>query len=487
MSQFDLVIRHGTVVTASDKSCCDVGIKGGRIAALADQLPAAEHEIDARDHWVLPGGIDSHCHIEQTSSSGILCADDFYSGSVSAAFGGTTTIIPFAAQHKGQSLRQVVQDYHACADPKAVIDYAFHLIISDPDEHVLGQELPALIKDGYSSFKVYLTYERLKLNDSQMLDVLAVARREGAMVMVHAENHDMISWLSEQLLQKGHRAPKFHALAHTRIAEGEATQRAIKLAELLDTPLLIVHVSAAEAIQAIRDAQTQGLRIYGETCPQYLFLTAQDLDREGMEGAMYCCSPPPRDAAAQEAVWRGLVNGTFQVFSSDHAPYRFDETGKLKAGPNASFKDIANGVPGLELRLPLLFSEGVLKGRLDIHQFVALTSTNAAKLYGLHPRKGTIAIGADADLAIWDPDKEITVRYEQLHDQVGYTPYEGRTLTGWPVTVINRGRVVIDQGELQVERGSGAFLPCALPEAARPLGRPVPELDPSRHFGVSLF
>jgi dihydropyrimidinase len=368
-----------------------------------------------------------------------------------------------------------------------VIDYAFHLIISDPNEQVLGQELPALIQDGYTSFKVYLTYDLLKLDDYQMLDVLALARREGAMVMVHAENHDVIKWLSNRLLQGGHRAPKFHAVAHARIAEGEATNRAIRLAELLDVPLLVVHVSAREAITAIRAAQTEGLKIYGETCPQYLFLTAQDLDRDGMDGAMFCCSPPPRDAENQEAVWQGLRNGTFQVFSSDHAPYRFDESGKLRAGVNASFKDIANGLPGLELRLPLLFSEGVNKGRIDLHQFVALSATNAAKLYGLHPRKGSISVGADADIAIWDAGKEITVDYAMLHDNVGYTPYAGRTLTGWPVTVINRGRIVVDDGKLQVERGSGEFLPCALSQAAKPLGQSVSELDPLRNFGARIL
>jgi dihydropyrimidinase len=487
MSQYDLVIRNGTVVTATDISRCDVAIKNGRIVALANALEHAGRSIDASGKLILPGGIDSHCHIEQKSSSGIMCADDFYSGSVSAAFGGTTTIIPFAAQHHGQSLREVVSDYHDCAGPKAVIDYAFHLIISDPNEQVLGQELPALIQDGYTSFKVYLTYDLLKLDDYQMLDVLALARREGAMVMVHAENHDVIKWLSNRLLQGGHRAPKFHAVAHARIAEGEATNRAIRLAELLDVPLLVVHVSAREAITAIRAAQTEGLKIYGETCPQYLFLTAQDLDRDGMDGAMFCCSTPPRDAENQEAVWQGLRNGTFQVFSSDHAPYRFDESGKLRAGANASFKDIANGLPGLELRLPLLFSEGVNKGRIDLHQFVALSAANAAKLYGLHPRKGSISVGADADIAIWDAGKEITVDYAMLHDNVGYTPYAGRTLTGWPVTVINRGRIVVDDGKLQVERGSGEFLPCALSQAAKPLGQSVSELDPLRNFGAQIL
>ena len=486
MNRFDLVIRGGTVATAADTFPADVGIRDGRIAALAQDLDGADDEIDASGKLVLPGGIDSHCHIEQMSAAGVLCADDFYSGSVSAAFGGTTTIIPFAAQHRGQSLREVVEAYHGCAGPKAVVDYAFHLIISDPTAQILGQELPALIEDGYTSFKVYMTYDLLKLDDYQMLDVLALARREGAMTMVHAENHDMIRWLTDRLLEGGYRAAKYHAVSHARIAESEATSRAIDLARLVDVPMLIVHVSGAEAADAIRRAQDLGLRIYGETCPQYLFLTAADLDRDGMEGAKFCCSPPPRDAANQEHVWRGLANGTFQVFSSDHAPYRFDESGKLAGGPDASFKQIANGVPGLELRLPLLFSEGVGRGRLDLNRFVALASTNAARLYGLYPRKGTIAIGSDADLAIWDPEREVTVTWDDLHDNVGYTPYEGRRIKGWPVTVLSRGRRVVDGGELLVGRGSGEFLRCERPQAARPLGRRVPEMNPATNFGAVL-
>jgi dihydropyrimidinase len=475
MADFDLVIRNGTVATAADTTECDVAIKNGAVAALGRGLEAGVREIDASGRLVLPGAIDSHCHIEQRSSAGVMCADDFYSATVSAAFGGTTTVIPFAAQHRGQSLRRVVEEYHEAAGPKAVIDYAFHLIISDPSEQVLGQELPALIRDGYTSFKVYMTYDLLRLDDRQMLDILALARAEGAFVMVHAENHDMILWLADRLLTRGLSQPRYHAVSHARIAEGEATNRAVALAELIDVPLLIVHVSAAEAIDVIRDAQTKGLKIYGETCPQYLFLTADDISMN-LEGTKFCCSPPPRDHAAQEAVWRGLQNGTFQVFSSDHAPYRYDETGKLLKGDKTTFKDTANGVPGIELRAPLLFSEGVGKGRIDLNRFVSLTATNAAKIYGLYPRKGTIAVGSDADIAIWDPTRQTIVSAANIHDNVGYTPYEGMQLTGWPVTVLSRGRIVVDDGKLIAERGSGNFLPCALSDAAKPLGRTTPEL-----------
>jgi len=486
MSEYDLVIRGGTVATAADTVACDVGIRDGVVATLGKDLGAGEREIDATGRLVLPGGIDSHCHIEQRSSAGVVCADDFYSATVSAAFGGTTTVIPFSAQHRGQSLRRVVEEYHAAAEPKAVIDYAFHLIISDPTEQVMGQELPALIRDGYTSFKVYMTYDLLRLDDRQMLDILAVARREGALVMVHAENHEMIKWLTGRLLERGLGAPRYHAVSHARIAEGEATNRAVALSELLDVPILLVHVSAAEAIDVIRNAQTKGLKIYGETCPQYLFLTADDIAKPGVEGAKFCCSPPPRDPAAQEAVWTGLRNGTFQVFSSDHAPYRFDASGKLPKGERTIFPEIANGVPGIELRLPLLFSEGVGQGRLDLNAFVALTATNHAKLYGLYPKKGTIAVGSDADIAIWDPERETTITAGMLHDNVGYTPYEGRRLRGWPMIVLSRGRIVVEDGNLIASRGSGAFQPCRLSDAARPLGAPVPELAFITATGTSL-
>jgi len=487
MSKFDTLIKGGTVATAIDTFAADVAIKDGRIAALGSDLGSAEREIDATGMLVLPGGIEAHCHIEQESSTMIMTADDYYSGSVSAAFGGNTTIIPFAAQHRGQNLRDVVKTAHDRAGPKSVIDYCFHLIISDATENVLGQELPALIMDGYTSFKVYLTYDLLKIDDGQMLDVLSVARTYGAMTMVHAENNDIINWLSERLLARGHVAPQFHAVSHNAIAESEASRRAIDLARLADAKLLIVHVSVPEAADAILNARNKGLPIYGETCPQYLFLTADDLNRAGMEGAKFCCSPPPRDKSAQEAIWLGLTNGTFQVFSSDHAPYRYDETGKFNAGPNPTFKKIANGIPGIETRMPLLFSEGVGKGRLTLNEFVALTSTNAAKIYGLHPRKGSIVVGGDADIAIWDPKWKRTITQSILHDNMDYTPYEGMEVTGWPRIVINQGRVVVEDEKLQVERGSGSYLKRE-PDtsSAQSISADAP-LHPSRSFGAELI
>jgi len=461
---FDLTVRGGTVATATETRRCDVGIRDGRISAVEPVLAAGARDVDASGKLVLPGGVDAHCHVEQLSSTGRMCADDFYTATVSAAFGGTTTIIPFAAQHKGDSLIQVTDDYARRAAEKSVIDYAFHLIIADPTERALDVELPALVKRGVTSLKVYMTYDLLRLDDGQLLDVLAAADREGALVMVHAENHEMIRWIAKRLLARGHGAPKFHALSHSPLAESEATGRVIHLSRLLGVPVLIVHVSGIEAVTTIRAAQRLGAEVYAETCPQYLFLTAEDSDKPGLEGAKYCCSPPPRDARSQEAVWQGLIDGTFQVFSSDHAPYRFDESGKLPLGGRTTFKEMANGVPGLEVRLPLLFSEGVGNGRLSLNQFVALTSTQPATLYGLAPRKGTLAVGADADIALWDPQREVTLNAALMHDNVGYTPYEGKVVRGWPDTVISRGRIVVADGRLQAERGSGRFVPCGTPE-----------------------
>ena len=472
MTAFDLVIRGGRVATASETFDADIGVRDGRIAALGTGLGAGAREIDARGRLVLPGGIDSHCHVAQLSSSGVMTADDFETGSTSAACGGTTTIIPFAAQHRGNSLRQVVTEYHARAEGKSLVDYAFHLIVSDPTEQVLGQELPALIRDGYTSFKIYTTYDALKLNDRQVLDVMALARREGAMMMVHAENHDIIAWLSERLVQAGRKQPSSHAIAHHPIAEREATNRVIALAELLDVPVLFVHVSAKEAIDQIRDAQARGLKIYGETCPQYLFLTADMMDAPGDEGAKCMCSPPPRDKANQEFVWQGLRGGVFEVFSSDHAPYRFDGPNGKKAGMAAGgFKKVPNGIPGLEIRLPSLFSAGVLNDIISINQFVALTATNHAKMYGLYPRKGTIAIGSDADICIWDSTIERTITQVELHDAMDYTPYEGMKIRGWPVVVLSRGEVVSENGQPVGRVGRGQFLRCDKPEPARPRGR----------------
>jgi dihydropyrimidinase len=459
MRKLDTVIRGGRVANASETVVCDVGIRGGKIVALGEDLGAADEMIDARGRLVLPGGIDSHVHLAQPSGPGIVMADDFESGTRAAAFGGNTLVMPFCMQEKGQSLRQAVKDYHAKAEGHCHVDVSFHLVISDPTPNVLGQELPALVGDGYTSFKVFMTYQDLALSDIQLLEVFSTARETGALVMVHAENYDAIRFLTERLERAGKTAPKFHATSRPIPVEREATHRAISLAELVDVPIMIVHVSNGQSMEQIRWAQQRGLKVFGETCPQYLVLTEKDLDGLNMEGAKYVCSPPPRDEASQKACWLGLQTGVFQVYSSDHCPFRYDDpAGKLTPKGRTSFRWVPNGIPGVETRLPILFSEGVVKGRISLERFVALTATNHARMYGLHPRKGTIAVGADADIAIWDPERKVTISQSLLHHGSDYTPYEGLEVTGWPVTTIVRGETIVRDGTLAGDRRAGEYI-----------------------------
>ena len=483
---FDVVIRGGTVATTTDTFHADVGIRGETIAAIGLGLGGARTEIDGAGMLVLPGGVDSHAHIEQLSASGLMNADTFESATVAAAFGGTTTVIPFAAQHRGMQLSKVVEDYHVLAKRGAVIDYAFHMIVSDATDQAI-EEIPALVKSGHGSIKMFMTYDRLKVDDEPFLDVLMAARETGAMVCVHAENHGMIAFMVKRLIARGYTAPKYHAVSHARGSEAEAINRLIAMAALIDQPIMIFHVSTLEGARVIRAARGEGLKVYGETCPQYLFLTAADLDKPGVEGAKWMCSPPPREVADQEALWQALALGDLQTVSSDHAPYRFDASGKLSAGPNPSFKQVANGFAGIETRLPLLFDAMVSNGRQGLNKFVELTATAPAKIYNLHPKKGSIAIGSDADIVLWDPRKRVTLDATLLHDLAGYTPYQGRTVTGWPVTTVLRGNVIVENGTLKTAAGSGRFLPRGGGEAARPTGRLSAEFDPARNFGAQLI
>jgi dihydropyrimidinase len=455
----DLIIEGGTVATASDTFDCDVGIKDGKISVLGKGLGQSARRIDAAGKLVLPGGIDSHVHISQPSGAGIVMADNFASGTMSALMGGNTTILPFCLQQKGQSLREAINAYHALADGNCFCNVSFHLIITDPTQQVLGQELPALVADGYTSLKVFMTYEGLRLLDHEILATLDAARRTGALVMVHCENEDAIRYLVGVHEAKGDFAPKFHATTRPQAVEREATHRAISLAEVVDVPIVIVHVSNGQAIEEIARARARGRKVVGETCPQYLMLTADDLDGMDWEGAKFVCSPPPRDKASQEACWRGLETGAFDLFSSDHCPFRYDDPeGKLNEKGRQSFRWVPNGIPGVETRLPILFSEGVVKGRIGLNDFVALTSTNHAKLYGLYPRKGSIVVGADADIAIWDPKVERTITQKDLHHAADYTPYEGLRVTGWPVQIILGGEIAAGHGARQNPQARGSYL-----------------------------
>jgi dihydropyrimidinase len=489
---FDHVIRGGRVVTEAAVMAADVGIRAGRIVALGEGLGPGADETDARGHLVLPGGVDSHAHIEQLTAAGILNADTWESATRAAARGGTTSVIAFAAQHVGTELPAVLADYGALAAKGAIIDYAFHIIVADPTDALIRDHLPAALKAGHASIKLFMTYDRLKVADEGVLDVLAVARDHQAMVCVHAENHAMIAWMVKRLIGRGHTAPKFHALSHPRLAETEAFERMIRLAALVDQPIMLFHVSTAEGAGIIRRARGEGLKVYGETCPQYLLMTATDLDRPGQTGAKWMCSPPQRGPQDVKALWHALALGDLQTVSSDHAPFRFDATGKLRAGPEATFKQMANGMPGLEERLPVLFDAMVSKAapadRDDaLMAFARITAGEPARLYNLKG-KGAIAVGADADLAIWDPRARRTLDDDEAASLAGYTPFAGRTVKGWPVLVMRRGAVIVREDSVRAEAGSGRFVARADGgPAAKPTGRLQPELDPRLNGGVALL
>ncbi|QJP14104.1 dihydropyrimidinase [Starkeya sp. ORNL1] len=474
MSDYDLVIRGGTVVTAADTMRADVGIRDGRIVAVAESLTDGAKTIDASSLLVMPGGIDSHVHLAQPAFGGPAMADGFESGTRSAIAGGNTTVLPFALQPRGASLRQSVMDYHKEAEGKSYCDYGFHLIISDPTASVLGQELPALVGDGYTSFKVFMTYDDLVLNDRQLLEVFDCARGCGALVMVHCEGYDAIRFMTERLERAGKTAPYYHGVSRPQSVEREATHRAISHAELTDVPIMVVHVSGREPMEQIRWAQQRGLKVYGETCPQYIALTADDMKGLNMDesGGKYVCSPPPRDHASWDAIWEGIRTGVFQTFSSDHCPFFYEgEMGKLHPKARTSFRWVPNGIPGIETRLQILFSKGVNEGRISLNEFVALTSTNHAKIYGLYPKKGSIAPGFDADIVLWDPKRRETISQSLMHHGSDYTPYEGLSVTGWPVMTILRGKPVAEEGKILGAPGDGGFLKRELSPYAVPAGR----------------
>jgi len=478
MAEFDLVVRGGTVVTASETMRADVGIRAGRMVALAESLPPEGRVIDAGGLLVMPGGVDTHCHIEQLEANGTVHEESFVTASASAFAGGTTSAICFASQFRGHPIGPTLDDYRRRASA-AMIDYAFHQIITDPTDEVVEKELPAIVAAGIRSFKIFMTYDPLHVDDAAMLRVLAAAKRLGTMVAVHCENHAAIKFMTEALLRAGLTAPKYHAWSRPPVVEREATCRAIALAELVDTPIQVFHISCAEVAEEIARAKARGLKVWGETCPQYLTLTADDMDRRGFEGAKFICSPSPRGAEEHERMWAMIRRGVLDVISSDHCGYSYDGTaGKAQNGRDAPFRDIPNGIPGLAARLPLVFSEGVAKGRISVNEFVGLTATNPARLYGLFG-KGTIGIGADADLVLWDPTRKVTLTNALMHHAIDYTPYEGMEITGWPVATIRRGEVVMRDGTVQAEPGSGRFLPRGPYPLAEPRGVVANGFDPA--------
>ena len=488
MPDYDLAIRGGLVATAFGATRCDIGVKDGRIAAIAEKIDGAAQTIDASGLYVLPGGVDSHCHIEETSRGGYTMSDgepqvtvneeSFVTASTSAFAGGTTSVVCFIPQWKGFGIWERYQDARR-RGATGMVDHAFHQIISDPTDAVMNEEVPRIVAEGVRSLKIFLTYEPLHLGDAEYIKVLLAARRHGCLVTVHCENFDAIGWRTQALLAAGMTGPKYHAWSRPRVVEREATHRAIALAELVDQPIQVFHVSCEEAAEEIARAQARGVKVWGETCPQYVTLTAQHMEKPGFEGAKFMCSPAPREVAEHARVWEMIRRGVLDVVSSDHCAFSFEGPHGKRQNGTASFDAIPNGIPGFAARLPVMFSEGVSQGRITPEHFVRLMCTNPAKMMGLWPRKGGLHIGADADIALWDPKRERTLTNALMQHAIDYTPYEGLKVKGWPVRVLRRGEQVMADDEVTTEPGTGRFLPRAPYPLIAPRGVVPNGFDPA--------
>jgi len=453
---FDHAIRNGRIVTPDGVVTGDLGIVGEEIAEIGESLRPAKSNHDAAGNWVMPGGVDPHCHIEQMSGMGLMNADTFETATRSAALGGTTTVISFAAQEKGQRISAALADYAARAQRGARIDHAFHMIIRDTKVPQFADDLRDAIAAGHRSIKVFTTYN-IQLSDAGILEVLRHAREHGALVCVHAENDAIIAEAKSALIAAGKTEPKHHAASHPRMAEIEAVERICRFAEFTGAPVMLFHISTAEGAEAVANARKRGAPIWAETCPHYLFMTGDLLDQPGLEGAKWMCSPPQRTEADQMALWKALDAGTLDLVSSDHAPYRYDDTGKLAAGQAPRFDQIANGLPGLETRLPLMFDAMVSGENGGPEAFARLTATAPSEIYGL-PKKGALAPGMHADITLWDPNKTVTYGENDLHDNVGYNPWVGRKITGWPTDVWLRGTHIVRDGVFEESAGGGQWV-----------------------------
>jgi dihydropyrimidinase len=452
------LIRNGHIVTAVDSYVADILIDGSTISTIGQNLASivgsVDRTIEAGGKLVIPGGIDPHTHMD-LPFGGTSAADDFETGTRAAAFGGTTTIIDFAVQYHGQALNQALDVWFAKAEGKAAIDYGFHMIVTDLPDARLG-ELKAMIDQGVSSFKLFMAYPGVFLvDDGTIFKAMAAAGENGGLVCMHAENGVVIDVMVKRALAQGKTAPKFHALTRPTRAEAEGVHRAIALAEMANAPVYIVHLSCDDALREVQNARDLGLPAYAETCPQYLFLDYTYYESPGFEGAKYVMTPPLRDKSNQEKLWKGLRMNDLQVISTDHCPFCFKEQKELGRD---DFSKIPNGGPGVEHRMSLVFDGGVAQGRIGLNRFVELTSTAAAKIFGLFPKKGTIAVGSDADLVIFDPNREQTISAATHHMRVDYSAYEGRTVKGVSEIVFSRGEVIVDNGKFFGKAGAGRFL-----------------------------
>src|SRR5687767_11621840 len=450
-----ILIRNGRIVTATDDYPGDVFIEGEKITTIGTALGmTADRVIDAAGKYVLPGGIDVHTHLDMPFG-GTTAADDFESGTIAAAHGGTTTVVDFAIQYKGQTLHHAWETWMKKAEGKAAIDYGFHMIITELSDQV-EQEMDALVRQGVTSFKLFMAYPGVfMLDDASIFRALLRTGQNGGTICMHAENGGVIDVLVKRALAEGKTAPKYHALTRPARAEAEATHRAIAMAEIAGVPIYIVHLSAPEALEMVTAARDRGIPAYAETCPQYLFLSYDNYEEPGFEGAKYVMSPPLRPRETQDRLWRGLAFNDLQAISTDHCPFCMKEQKVLGEG---DFSKIPNGAPGIETRMSLVFDGGVRQGRISLNRWVELTSTSPAKIFGLFPRKGTIAPGSDADIVVFNPNRTQVLSVKTLHMNVDYNPYEGRVVQGVSETVISRGKVVVDGGTFTGKAGGGSFL-----------------------------
>ena len=449
------LIRNGRIVTAQDDYQADLLIDGEVISAIGRSLKTeAGQVVDATGLLVLPGGVDVHTHLDMPFG-GTVSSDDFETGTRAAAYGGTTTLIDFAIQSKGQSMRTALDTWVRKAEAKATIDYSFHMIVTDlPDAGI--EEMNSLIRDGVTSFKLFMAYPGvLMVDDGTIFKAMKNASRYGGLVCMHAENGSVIDLIVREALAQGKTAPKYHALTRPTTAEAEATGRAIALAEIADAPVYIVHLSCAEALSKVREARDRGIPAYAETCPQYLFLSIEDYDRPGFEGAKYVFTPPLREKWNQEELWRGLAQDHLQVISTDHCPFCFKEQKELGRD---DFTKIPNGGPGVETRLSLVYNGGVRTGKITLNRFVELVSTAPAKMFGLFPRKGAITVGSDADVVLFDPEAEATISASTHHMRIDYSLYEGWRVRGVPRKVFSRGRLIVDGDTFLGRAGAGSFV-----------------------------
>ncbi|MGC9356266.1 MAG: dihydropyrimidinase [Anaerolineae bacterium] len=452
MTDFDLVIRSGTLVISGEVVRADIGVRGHTIAALGSELQGHRY-LDADGLLVLPGAVDPHVHLQMPAGA-TTSSDDWETGTIAALCGGTTTLVDFVEPESDQPLREALAERRAEAENRAAADYALHMTLPRADAETLA-EIPAVVAAGIPTFKAYTTYEGFGLTDDEILAVMEAVRAAGGMLLVHAENDAIARHETNRLLHEGKTAPRYHPCSRPPAAEGEAISRVLALAEITRVPLYLVHISTERGVAAATAARARGQEVYGETCPQYLLLTEDEYERPGFEGAKFVCAPPLRSATDNEALWKALGRGDLRTVGTDHCPFRYQDQKTLGRD---SFDQIPGGLPGVEARLALLYTFGVTTGRLSLPQWVDLCCTAPARVMGLHPQKGTLAPGADADIVLFDPEKRVTLSQKILHEQVDYTPYEGLEIQGYPVTTLLRGRVVMREGQFVGTPGEGRFL-----------------------------